>query len=294
MMQVRNASTLFLAIVAAMFLWVDVAKADLSGESLSLPGGATMQVVDVPSGTFQMGSPASESGRSLDEMQHQVTLTRTFLMQTTEVTQGHWRALMGNNPSNFTGDDNRPVEQVSWYDAVAYANALSARDGLPKAYDLSSCTGRPGTDDYKCSKVALTSPAPDATTGWRLPTEAEWEYAYRAGSATAWVFGSDSNLLGTHAWFGGNSAGMTHPVGLTQQNAWGLYDMAGNVWEWCQDWYGSYSEAVTEPVGPTRYKVIRGGSWLHDASSTRAANRNFNVPSLRYGNLGFRLARSRP
>ncbi|MEB3236622.1 MAG: formylglycine-generating enzyme family protein [Candidatus Sericytochromatia bacterium] len=293
-MRVWRARILFTASLVAAGSVAGVANAGHLGENLTLPGVATMQSVDLPAGTFQMGSPSSESGRSSDEMQHPVTLTRTFRMQTTEVTQGQWRALMGNNPSTFADDDNRPVETLSWFDAVAYANALSAKDGLPKAYDLSFCTGKPGTGSYNCSRVTLTSPAPDSTTGWRLPTEAEWEYAYRAGTATAWVFGADSNLLGTHAWFGGNSDGTTHPVGLTQCNPWGLYDMAGNVWEWCQDWYGSYPGSLAEPLGPTRYRVIRGGSWLHDAASTRAANRNFNVPSLRYGNLGFRLVRSMP
>jgi len=251
----------------------------------------------IPAGTFQMGSPEGESGRDSDETLHQVTLTRDFLMQTTEVTQAQWQARMGNNPSDFTGDTNRPVEQVSWYDAVAYANALSVADGLPKAYNLSGCSGTPGTGNYSCSNVTLTAPTPYATSGWRLPTEAEWEYANRAGSSTAWYFGSDSNLLGTYAWFNGNSGNTTHPVAQKQPNAWGLYDMAGNVYEWCWDWYGSYPGTVTDPVGSTSgsARVGRGGSWYGDASRTRAANRNSTYPGYRYDFIvGFRLARSRP
>ncbi|MBM3259977.1 MAG: SUMF1/EgtB/PvdO family nonheme iron enzyme, partial [Candidatus Sericytochromatia bacterium] len=187
--------------------------------------------------------------------------------------------------------------QVSWYDAIAYANALSVADGLPEAYNLSNCNGTPGTGNYSCRYVTLTAYTPYATTGWRLPTEAEWEYAYRAGSSTAWYFGSDSNLLGTYAWFDGNSYSMTHPVAQKKPNAWGLYDMAGNVYEWCWDWYGDYPGTVTDPVGPTEgsFRVRRGGSWAADASGTRAAHRGDDDPGARRNlYIGFRLARSRP
>jgi len=250
----------------------------------------------IPAGTFQMGSPEGEPNRLPYETQHQVTLSRDFLIQITEVTQAQWQALMGNNPSNFMGDTNRPVEQVSWYDAVAYANALSVADGLPKAYNLSGCSGTPGARNYSCSNVTLTASTPYATTGWRLPTEAEWEYAYRAGSSTAWYFGPDSSLLGTHAWFDGNSGNTTHPVAQKQPNAWGLYDMAGNVLEWCWDWSGNYPGTVTDPVGPTSSsgRVVRGGSWGGGASYARAADRDYSAPGGRNGALGFRLARSRP
>jgi len=251
----------------------------------------------IPAGTFQMGSPENEPFRFSYETLHQVTLTRDFLMQTTEVTQAQWQARMGNNPSRFTGDTSRPVERVSWYDAIAYANALSVADGLPVAYNLSGCSGTPGTSNYSCSNVTLTASTPYATTGWRLPTEAEWEYAYRADSSAAWYFGSDSNLLRTYAWFGSNSSSTTHPVARKQPNAWGLYDMAGNVLEFCWDWYGSYPGTVTDPVGPPSgsHRVIRGGSWRYDASLTRAAYRDRNAPDYRdYDGVGFRLARSRP
>jgi len=257
----------------------------------------------LPAGTFQMGSPSGESGRSSDETLHQVTLTRDFLMQSTEVTQAQWQALMGNNPSSFTGDTNRPVDQVSWYDAVAYANALSVADGLPEAYNLSNCNGTPGTGNYSCRYVTLMAYTPYATTGWRLPTEAEWEYAYRAGTTTAWYNGDDESKVGDIAWFEDNSLvlraedrHMTHPVARKQPNAWGLYDMAGNVWEWCWDWYGVYPGTVTDPVGPTEgsYRVGRGGSWNSDASNARAARRGDGDPDGRSNGIGFRLARSRP
>ncbi|MEB3297853.1 MAG: formylglycine-generating enzyme family protein, partial [Candidatus Sericytochromatia bacterium] len=229
LMHVRRMVTAALGATGLVLLgWKPVA-AEVSGLTVRLPGGVSLFFMDLAAGTFQMGSPSGEADRSPDETLHQVTLTHDFLIQATEVTQGQWRTLMGNNPSEFTGDDNRPVEQVSWYDAVAYANALSAREGLPKAYDLSSCSGTPGTDNYSCGNVTFTAATPYATTGWRLPTEAEWEYAYRAGTSTPWFFGSDSNLLGTYAWFSSNSGNKTQPVGQKQPNAWGLYDMAGNV-----------------------------------------------------------------
>jgi len=252
--------------------------------------------VVIRAGTFQMGSPKGEPDRFANETQHQVTLTRDFLMQITPVTQAEWQALMGNNPSYFTRDTNRPVGHVSWYDAVAYANALSVADGLPKAYNLSGCSGTPGKDNYSCSNVTLTAPTPYATTGWRLPTEAEWEYAYRAGTTTAWYNGDDESKVGDIAWFDENSSDTTHPVAQKQPNAWGLYDMAGNLWEWCWDWYGSYPGTVTDPVGSTSgsYRVVRGGSWYHDASSTRAAYRYGIYPGYRSTAFGFRLARSRP
>jgi formylglycine-generating enzyme required for sulfatase activity len=217
-------------------------------------------------GTFMMGSPESEAGRYSDEGQHQVTLTNLYSMGIYPVTQSEYQRLMGSNPSQFKGDCH-PVEQVSWEDATEFIKKLN---GLSE----------------------------ERTAGrfYRLPTESEWEYACRAGSSTAYCFGENEARLGEYAWYGKNSGNKTHPVGQKKPNAWGLYDMHGNVWEWCSDWYGDYpSGAVTDPTGPSTgsCRVHRGGSWGSVALDCRSANpRSRGGPSNRNCNLGFRLALS--
>jgi formylglycine-generating enzyme required for sulfatase activity len=195
-------------------------------------------------------------------------------MKATEVTQGEWQAVMGSNPSHFKNcGANCPVEQVSWDDAVGYANALSRREGLPECYAGSTFTG-------------LTC------TGYRLPTEAEWEYAARAGTTTA-----THADRGTVAWFSENSGSETHPVGQKQPNAWGLYDMLGNVWEWTSGWYDRYpSGPVADPTGTGAglNRVYRGGSWRLNARYARAAYRDNDRPVNRSNALGFRLVRTVP
>ena len=251
--------------------------------------------VRIEPGTFTMGSPEGEVGRFRNETQHTVTLTRAFLLQTTEVTQGQYESLMGANPSSFSGcGADCPVETVSWHDAVAYANALSVSEGLPACYDdgcNSVCAGEivGGATVYDC-------------IGYRLPTEAEWEYAARAGTTTETYAGdlTDSTCgdttLRSIAWFCGNSEDQTNPVAGKAPNAWGLYDMHGNVWEWTSDWYDDYPGAVTDPVGRSNgmYRVLRGGSWLDSAGYERAAYRNPGSPFVRQNGFGFRVARSLP
>jgi formylglycine-generating enzyme required for sulfatase activity len=191
-----------------------------------------MKFVLIPAGEFTMGSPENEQGRDSNEPQHKVKITKPFYMQTTEVTQAQWKAVMGNNPSYFKGND-LPVETVSWDDAQEFIKKLSAKEGVK----------------------------------YRLPTEAEWEYACRAGSTTKFYFGEDESKLDEYAWYHNNSDGKTHPVGQKKPNAWGLYDMHGNVWEWCQDWYGAdyYKNSPAEdPQGPAsaESRVLRGGGEL--------------------------------
>jgi formylglycine-generating enzyme required for sulfatase activity len=219
-----------------------------------------------------MGSPTGEEGRYDDETQHSVTITRAYCMKATEVTQGEWQAVMGSNPSSFANRGaNCPVEKVSWDDAVGYANALSRREGLPECYTGSTFSGL-------------------GCRGYRLPTEAEWEYAARAGTTGA-TYGN----LDSVAWYDKNSGYATHPVGQKQPNAWGIYDMLGNVWEWTGDWHAAYPGESWEPhvaklLG--RARVYRGGSWTYNVREARAARRDGSTPGARFTDLGFRLART--
>jgi len=230
---------------------------------------------------------------------HKVVISRPFLLASTEVTQKEWSDLMGSNPAQFTTDasgqkaESHPVERVSLWDAMAFINALSVREGLPACYDLSACKGDPGAI-YSCTQVSVTAPAgnPTACAGYRLPTEAEWEYAARAGT-TGPLYGAVDRI----AWNVNNSGNRTHPVGTKEPNAWGLYDMIGNVWEWTGDWYGPYSvDAATDPVGPSRgaNRVSRGCSWHYTTDYCRASYRMSAGAMVQMGHMGFRVARSIP
>jgi formylglycine-generating enzyme required for sulfatase activity len=255
--------------VALKFPESSVAKKKDISEGLVLPAELTnsigMKFRLIQPGTFMMGSPASWWGGGGDERQHQVTLTQPFSMGIYTVTQSEYARIMGSNPSRFKGDCH-PVEQVSWEDATAFIQKLN---GLP--------------EERAAGRV------------YRLPTESEWEYACRAGSSRAYCFGEDEARLGEYAWYGANSGSKTHPVGQKAPNAWGLYDIHGNVWEWCSDWYGDYpSGSVTDPTGASTgsCRVNRGGSGSFEAANCRSADRFRNVPSNRNGHLGFRLALS--
>ncbi len=227
-------------------------------QSGPLPG---MIFVEIPGGSFMMGSHPDEKGREDDEgPQHKVTL-KSFYMMTTEVTQRMWKEVMGNNPSHWKGND-LPVESVSWNDCQEFIKKLN--DMFPGHY-------------------------------YRLPTEAEWEYACRAGTKTSFYSGDSYSNLDEVGWHKYNSGSKTHPVGRKAANTWDLFDMHGNVWEWCQDWYGDYpSGSVTDPRGPSSGsdRVCRGGRWGDGAGYCRSANRSIVGPSYRYSYLGFRLARS--
>jgi formylglycine-generating enzyme required for sulfatase activity len=220
----------------------------------------------IPAGTFMMGSPEDEPLRHANETLHQVTISKPFYMQTTPVTQGQWTQVMGENPSYFKGDDNLPVEQVSWNDTQDFIERLNRQEG---------------TDKY------------------RLPTEAEWEYSCRAGSRTAFCFGSSEDDLREYAWYQDNSGVKTHSVGKKQPNSWGLYDMHGNVFEWVQDWYGEkfYAESAKDnPGGPAsgQSRVTRGGCWFLSPVVVRAAYRLGARPAQLSYVIGFRLSFSAP
>jgi formylglycine-generating enzyme required for sulfatase activity len=212
-------------------------------------------------GEFMMGSPEGEGGRENESPQHPVTLTQGYWLADSQVTQELWTSIAGKNPSRFLGDTN-PVEQISWSECQKW---------LPNVLE----------------KVPTLQLA--------LPTEAQWEYACRAGSTTAYCFGDDPKELTKYGWFNENTEGETHPVKQLQPNGWGLYDMHGNVWEWCSDWYGDYAASTeSDPTGPPEgpARVLRGGSWDSPARYLRSACRSWPGPGLRKGDLGFRLLSS--
>ena len=222
-------------------------------------------MVLIPGGSFMMGSPVNESGRQGDESpQHEVTISQ-FYMGRYPVTQAEYLEIMGENPSNFKGQD-LPVESVSWYDAVEYCNRLSQKEGFTPAYEI------------KGENVSWNRDA----TGYRLPTEAEWEYACRAGTTTPYNTGN--TITTEQANYSGKmffNRDKTTAVGSFQANPWGLYDMHGNVWEWCWDWYGNYSSAAqTDPVGASSgtFRVLRGGGWIYNAQNLRSAARSREQP----------------
>jgi formylglycine-generating enzyme required for sulfatase activity len=227
------------------------------------------RLVWVPPGTFTMGSPTTEAGREFDEQpQTQVTLTRGFFIQKFEMTQIEYEALMGANPSEFVAL-YAPVENVNWSEAVAFCQELTSQDRaagrLPVGY------------------------------AYRLPTEAEWEYACRAGTTTRFSYGNDPGLshLGDYAWFSENSSGRTHPVGQKRANPWGLYDMHGNVWEWCLDWYAISlpGGSVSDPKGPSSglFRILRGGCWTLLSQYSRSAERYSVSPGEKENCFGFRV-----
>jgi formylglycine-generating enzyme required for sulfatase activity len=266
----------------------------------------------IPAGTFTMGSPASEPGRFDDETQREVTLTQGFYMGKYQVTQGQYQAVMGNNPSNYktpvspeTSTENRPVEQVKWYDTLIFCNRLSMQEGLEPAYLINGSTDPSAWGDVP---VADRNAVWDAvqivagSTGYRLPTEAQWEYACRAGTVAAFNWGTDyidstqanynTSTVDPNNTVAETRLGRTTEVGSYAPNAWGLYDMHGNVSELCWDWYGSYSGGTqTDPTGAVSgdARVRRGSSGF--GRYVRSAYRDSIIPNGRNLSTGFRLMR---
>jgi formylglycine-generating enzyme required for sulfatase activity len=256
-------------------------------------------------GTFTMGSPATEPCRSTDETEHRVTLTRPFEMQTTEVTQQQFKSVMGYLPAPY-GCPSCPVEHVDWHQAAAYCNALSNLAGRAGCYDCAT------SGNLMCAEKAIYR-GPSGTIyscpGYRLPTEAEWECAYRAGTTMPYYSGpmpqapcsapcTQVTTAGQIGWYCANSQSKTHPVQDKSANGWGLYDMAGNVWEWCHDAYDPSlgTTAVTDPVGQstpgTPDGVLRGGAFNSSGEDLRAAARLGSPRSDPRPDTGFRCARS--
>ena len=223
---------------------------------MDLGKGNSWDLVLIPDGTFKMGSPVSEKGRHPSELQHEVTMSKAFYMGKYEVTQEQWQSLMGNNPSQVKGA-KLPVTNVSWEECQEFIKELNEK----------------------------------TKGGYRLPTEAEWEYACRAGTMKAYSFGN--NITKSDANIGGSN---TKVAGSYKPNAFGLHDMHGNVAEWCEDWSGVYSVgAVTNPKGPGTgtYRLCRGGDFSNSVSYARSSSRGTQTPNIRFGNVGFRLARTK-
>ena len=247
--------------------------------------------VTILPGSFLMGSPPGEPSSKLDEVQHRVTITRPFALAVTEVTQGLWLAVTGENPSYFAPCDSCPVDRVSWLDAVRFCNAYSKREGLDPAYLINE-------DDVRWIRES---------DGLRLPTEAEWEYACRAGSITAFSAGpclsTDQGNYNGYYPLGHCPSGMNRgePIetGRLSPNGWGLQDMHGNVAEWCWDVYGDYPDGpVSDPSGPPELglsepRILRGGCFINFAPKCRSADREGLEPLKRVDILGLRLARSK-
>ncbi|MDR3175498.1 MAG: formylglycine-generating enzyme family protein [Desulfovibrio sp.] len=223
-----------------------------------------MEFILIPAGSFTMGAKDFEKVPIGETPQHRVSISKPFYLGKYEVTQAQWTAVMGNNPSEYKGWSN-PVEQVSWDDIQVFIQRLNQNEGH---------------------------------TRYRLPTEAEWEYAARAGTESIYSFGDDARELGNYAWYDEDYlSSSTHPVGQKQPNAWGLYDMHGNVFEWVQDWHGKqyYSNSPgADPKGPSSgsFRVLRGGSWHHPAHSCSSTSRYCYVPDSSVEFFGFRLALS--
>ncbi|MBN1592056.1 MAG: formylglycine-generating enzyme family protein [Candidatus Coatesbacteria bacterium] len=244
----------------------------------------------IPGGPFVQGSPTYEEGHNDDESPQRTVDLQAFTISKTEITQKQFRDVMGWNDSYFEGDD-LPVERVSWFDCVSFCNKLSAASGRQMCYIMTNI-------EYYEDHITWADVTWDhGANGYRLPTEAEWECACRAGTTTRYYSGDTDVDVGCYMWYCSNSGSTTHPVGDLEANPWGLYDMSGNVWEWCWDWYAAdyYSTGPDlGPVGPGGgvYRVLRGGSYYNSHLACRSACRFDLMPRDRRDNLGFRVAKN--
>ncbi len=272
------------------------AETDVSGDIVEEPPEGTTRVLR---GEFVMGSPASDPCRTEGrETQHTVTLTHNIVASVTPATQAQFEALMGYNPSANVDCIDCPVERVNWHQAAAYCTVLSEEEGLEGCYD---CTG---TELRTTCSVhsEFDEEAIYSCSGYRLPTDAEWEFLYRAGESGTTYMGELASCTGsdqtadTLGWYAGNSDGSTQTVGQMEPNGWGLYDMAGNVWEWCHDRFEDDlgTDDVTDPWGPSfsGSRVLRGGSFATEPGRLRAAERSFNPPAGSDSTVGVRCVRS--
>ena len=250
-----------------------------------------MKLRRIPGGRFYMGSHDSDEYlRSNEHPQHKVIIPRNFLIGVYQVTQKQFLELMDYNPSTASTNEGCPVDGTTWYGAVEFCNKMSEAESLQPFYDIKNVKRR-SDNSIESATVSIFG-----GTGFRLPTEAEWEYACRAGSITPWSFGDQILEIGHYAWYCDNSSMETHPVGERKPNSWGLYDMHGNVMEWCYDWYGELhyqqcSDEEENPTGPAAgiTRVLRGGAWQFGAEATRCAYRNSSLPDAIASVVGFRV-----
>jgi formylglycine-generating enzyme required for sulfatase activity len=266
----------------------------------------SIEMVWIPAGTFTIGSFIAEiaGGCVAPQPEHEVIITKGFYMGKYEITQAQYEAVMGTNPSYFQGSnlpggvktDKLPVERVNWYDAIEFCNALSGLEGLSPYYTVDKTISDPNNKNSDIEdkfKWLVTRNA--SADGYRLPTEAQWEYAAKGGNGTPGNFTfSGSNDPNAVAWHSENSGAKTHEVGTKPANGLGIYDMSGNVYEWCWDWYDSYqSGEQNEPggAGTGNARVIRGGSSGLQLAYTRSTHRGYVIPEARYDAYGFRLSR---
>ena len=289
-------------------------------ECLDMTTELGINMINICAGSFEMGCTDGQTNCLDDEFPaHGVTLTRNFWLGQTDVTQAQWQGLMGSNPSYFSdaggGSDcgaDCPIELINWWEAISFANAASEAAGLPQCYTLSGCVGELGNgcgldgyceagpedvyNTYDCESATVNSPTGSVydCEGYRLPTEAEWEFAARGGADQLYSGSDDINDV---AWYGETSGDEIHPVASKAPNAYGLYAMSGNSWEWTWDIYDQSYYHTAAPVDPEgafagEKRVFRGGCWESAAAVPRVASRDFNPPSYRCYDLGLRLART--
>ena len=270
-------------IMLALSIMMFIISCSDDGNSVQVDKTVKGNLVLIPAGPFSLGNTGSYEGEYDEKPPVTIIISKPFYISKYEITQQQYKAVMGNNPSEFKGDD-LPVEQVSWYDALDFCNALSKSEGLTQCYTIN---GTKVTCDFDAN-------------GYRLPTEAEWEYSAKAGTTTDFYSGKltysgnspiDPNL-DKIAWYSANSSNATHPVGQKAPNAFGLYDMSGNVWEWCWDRYAEYPSKETKDYqGPEigTYRVYRGGGWRNLAWYCRSTNRDRNYLDDKNNSLGFRV-----
>ena len=275
-------------------------------------GGTTVPSASAPDANGFVTISAGSMPLNSDGSYH-VTLTKAYMICDHEVMQKEWEAVMGNNPSYYTSNpragevkENRPVENINWYMAIAYCNKLSIKDSLQLCYSVKVGGTEVDWANLKYDDIPTSENADwnaavcdFSKTGYRLPTEAEWEIAARGGETAidkpVWAGTTTETELKNYAWYTDNSNNRTHEVKKKLANGYGLYDMSGNVWEWCWDWYGSYAASATDPTGASSGfdRVIRGGSWFDDVSFCRATDRDNDSPADRKNDyLGFRLVRT--